>query len=140
MGGPGLGLMLTPEVVEQIGLTEEQESKLKDLRDAHQDQVLEIKQKIERAELELARLTEDDNPSESKITAKIREISSLRTDLQLAGVELYFAARKILTDEQIEKLKTLRPALGAGRGPGPCRGGDGNPRGGPEGAGPHTQD
>jgi Spy/CpxP family protein refolding chaperone len=120
--GPGTGMMqgiigrlLSPQAIEQLELTDEQVAELEDLRSSHEKAVLEIKHKIENAQLELNELMREDEPSESKIKAKIREIGSLRVDLQLAQVDTYFAARKILTAEQIEKIKSLR---GINRGPG----------------------
>jgi len=113
-GGPGhfgglrLRLLLTPQAAEELNLTEDQQDKLKELCYSHQEKVLEIKQKIEREQLELKKLMDADEPNESKIKAKVREIGSLRTDIQLTQVDLYFAARNILTDEQIEKIKSLR--------------------------------
>lgn len=107
-GGLRLGMLLTPQAVEKLNLTEDQQEKLKELSYSHQEKVLEIKQKIEREQLELRKLVDADEPGEAKIKAKIREIGSLRTDLQLAQVDTYFAAREILTDEQIQKIKSLR--------------------------------
>jgi Spy/CpxP family protein refolding chaperone len=115
-GGPGhfgglrLGLLLTPQAAEELDLTADQQDKLKELCYSHQEKVLETKQKIEREQLELKKLMDADDPNESKIKAKVREIGSLKTDLQLAQVDTYFAVRKILTDEQIEKMKSLRHA------------------------------
>ncbi|TET22047.1 MAG: periplasmic heavy metal sensor [Candidatus Stahlbacteria bacterium] len=122
-GGPGhfgglrLRLLLTPQAAEELNLTADQQEKLKELCYSHQEKVLEIKQKIEREQLELKKLMDADEPNESKIKAKVREIGSLRTDLQLTQVDLYFAARNILTDEQIEKIKSLRRGGGRHRGP-----------------------
>jgi len=123
-GGLRLGLLLTPQAAEELNLTADQQDKLKELSYSHQEKVLEIKQKIEREQLELKKLMDADEPNESKVKAKIREIGLLRTDLQLAQVDTYFAARKILTDEQIEKIESgLRRRGGGLRGhwvpPGP---------------------
>jgi len=124
-GGPGhfgglrLRLLLTPQAAEELNLTEDQQDKLKELCYSHQEKVLEIKQKIEREQLELKKLMDVDEPNESKIKAKVREIGSLRTDIQLTQVDLYFAARNILTDEQIEKIKSLRRGGPRRRGGGP---------------------
>ena len=115
MGGM-IGRLLSPQAIEVLELTDEQVDKLEDLRFSHEKEALEIKQKIEREQLELRKLMDADEPNESKIKAKIREIGSLRTDFQLAQVDTYFAARKILTDEQIEKMESLRH--GGRRGPG----------------------
>lgn len=121
-GGPGremmggiIGRLLSPQAIEKLELTDEQVDKLEDLRSSLEKEALEIKQEIERAQLELKQLMREDEPSESKIKAKVREIGSLRTDLQLLHVDAFFKARSILTDEQIEKIKSLR---GTNRGPG----------------------
>jgi Spy/CpxP family protein refolding chaperone len=131
-GGPGGGMMqgiigrlLSPQAIEKLELTVEQVDKLEDLRSSHEKGVLEIRHKIERTQLELNDLMREDEPSESKIKAKISEIGSLRTDLQLAQVDTYFAALKILTPAQIEKIKSLCPA--ERRGPGCHDRGSGNP-------------
>lgn len=109
MGGMHIRMLLSSQGVEELGLTEDQQDKIKDLEQTHQEQTLEMKQKIEREQLALSQLMDEDDPSQSKIKSKIREISTLRTDLQLAQVDFFFNVRGVLTDEQIEQLETLRP-------------------------------
>ncbi len=113
MGGM-LGKLLNPQAIEELELTDDQVNKLEDLQSAHEKEMLDAKQNIERARLNLKELMKDDDPSESKIKAKIREIGSLRTDMQLTQVDVFFAVRNILTDEQAEKLQSLRHGGRAG--------------------------
>jgi len=118
-GGFRLEMLTSPQAAEALGLTAEQQEKLTELRYSHEEKVLDIRYKLERYQLELRKLMETDNPNESKIKTTIRQIGSLRTDLELAHADVYFEARKILTDEQIAKLKTLRPQGKGHRGPKP---------------------
>lgn len=117
MRGGLLGRLLSPRAVEVLQLTEDQIDELEELRSSAEKQALEIKQKMERTRLELAELMREDNPSQSKIEAKVKEIGSLRTELHLFQVEVFFAAREILTSEQIDKIKTLAGPPGLKDGP-----------------------
>ncbi|NLI98426.1 periplasmic heavy metal sensor [bacterium] len=119
-GGQGFmnpGMLLNPKVSEELDLTRDQQAKIKKIQDDHQEKVLDTKQKIERLGLELKRLFEEDAPQQSKIEAKVREIGALRTALQIERVNLCFEVRKLLTDEQIKKLRDMHPFRGSGEGP-----------------------
>lgn len=116
-------MYLSPQAMEKLSLTDEQISKIKDLRDTHMDKMLEIRQAMEKSRLELAKLTDDNEPSQTKIETKIREIGNLKTEMELERTNFFFQVRKLLTPEQIEKLGTVHPF---GRNPGghserPCR-------------------
>jgi Spy/CpxP family protein refolding chaperone len=116
-GGMNPGMLLNPKVSEELGLTSDQQTKIKKIQDDHQEKVLDTKQKIERLDLELKKLFEEDTPQQSKIEAKVREIGTLRTALQIERVNFYFEVRNLLTDEQIEKLGNMHPFRGSGEGP-----------------------
>lgn len=118
------GMNLSPQVMEQLSLTEDQVSKIKDIKDTHMEKMLDIRQKMEKSRLELAKLVDEDAFSQSKVEARIREIGSFKTQMELERVNFLFQVRKLLTPEQIEKLGTIHPL---GRNPGghsvrPCRG------------------
>ncbi len=113
-----------PEMTKTLNLTEDQQKKLKDLRYSHQDKVLEIKQKLEREELALRKLMDADTPDKAQIEAKIKVIGSLRTDMELARIGMFFDIQKILTADQLKQLKSMRGAgshmgMGNPKAPGP---------------------
>lgn len=138
MSGMGMhfGMFRDPETVEALGLSEDQQQKLEDLYYSHQETALNLRQKMERGQLEMQKLMDADNPNENQIKAKTREIGALRTDMQLEKVEFFFKVRGVLTAEQVEKLKTLRPRMGGAPGRGACRDGEGPSRGNPGPSGP----
>ncbi len=121
--GPHSGMFLSPQAIQELALTDEQISKIKDLKDTRMDKTLEIRQKMEKSRLELAKLTDDNEPNQTKIETKIREIGNLKTEMELERINFFFQVRKLLTPEQIEKLGTIH-AFGrnpGGRSERPCR-------------------
>ncbi len=105
------GKFLSPQALKELSLTEEQQTKIKALKDTHTDKMLDIRQKIERSALELAKLMDEKDPNQTKIEGKVREIGTLRTDMQLERIDFFFQVRKLLTAAQIEKLGTMRPPV-----------------------------
>jgi Spy/CpxP family protein refolding chaperone len=93
---------------EELGLTEEQQSAIKEQQFQTEKEVIELRSKIEVAELELKNLLREDNPDEAEIKNKIEEIGQLKSELRWVKVQAKLGLRDLLTSEQYEKLKTLK--------------------------------
>ncbi len=125
--GPLITIML--DHAQELGLTPDQERKLRDLRTEFAKESVRRTANIRVAEIELNSLLEQDKWDLTKIEPKVKQIAALQGDLRLARIKVLAAGREILTPEQIEKLKQvghrMRPALAPGgsrpgmRGPGP---------------------
>ena len=126
--GPLITIML--EHAQELGLTPDQERKLRDLRTEFAKEVERRTADIHVAEIELGSLLEQDKWDLAKIEPKVRQIATLQGDLRLTRIKTLAAGREVLTPEQLEKFKQighrLRPGSSSG-GPGPGMMGPGRP-------------
>jgi Spy/CpxP family protein refolding chaperone len=93
---------------DELGLTEEQQTKIKEQRFQTDKEAIELRSKIKIAELELRELLHSEDPDEGQIKNKIEEIGSLKTQLRFTLVKSQLEIRNTLTPEQLEKLKLLK--------------------------------
>lgn len=93
---------------EELGLSEEQQAKLKELRFKIEKETIALRSKIGIAELELRELLQSEEPDEAKIKSKIDEIGELKSTLRWTRVQGRLQVRNTLTSEQLEKLKTFK--------------------------------
>ncbi|MEW5944863.1 MAG: periplasmic heavy metal sensor [bacterium] len=112
-GGKGAGgdlplqLLERPEILEQVGITEDQLEKLRAMSLEIRKKEIRNRAELQLATIDLQELLEDDNPNVKKIDGKIEQIGALRTGIQKEKVHALLEAKKILTPEQIERLKDL---------------------------------
>ncbi|MFI5340299.1 MAG: Spy/CpxP family protein refolding chaperone [Candidatus Methylomirabilales bacterium] len=130
--GPLITIML--EQKQELGLTLDQERKLRDLRTEFAKESERRSADIRVAEIELDSLLEQDRWDLAKIEPKVKQIATLQGDLRLARIKTLGAGLEVLTPEQLEKLKQIghrmRPGSGpGGYGPGMMGPGPGGPRG-----------
>ena len=130
--GPLITIML--EHKQELGLTLEQERKLRDLRTEFAKESVRRSADIRVAEIELDSLLEQDRWDLTKIEPKVKQIATLQGDLRLARIKTLEAGLEVLTPEQLEKLKQIshrmRPRSGpGGYGPGMMGPGQGGPPG-----------
>ena len=115
--GKGRGMGVTPEArqapcpyCENIAnLTPEQSTKLKELREQHDKDVLALRNELTAKRAELRNLWSQGNPDEAAIKAKQQEINDLRNKLQDSMTEYRLEVGKILTPEQQAQLQSSRP-------------------------------
>jgi len=128
--GPLITIMLNH--AQDLGLTLEQQQKLRDLRTEFAKESERRSAEVRVAEIELDALLEQDRWDLAKIEAKIKQIASLQGDLRLSRLRTLDAGRAILTPGQLERLKQIghrmRPGVGHG-GFGPGMMGPGQPFG-----------
>ena len=107
-----------PSLAKQLGLTEEQQEKLRTLRtDARKNRIQsQADMRIKR--LEMAELMRADEPDRAAIERKLDEVAAARKTQFLARLDHRNAMKEILTPEQFEKMKTLRRNFGHNRGRG----------------------
>jgi len=103
---------------QELGLTLDQERKLRDLRTEFAKESERRSAEIRVGEIELDALLEQDKWDLAKIETKVKQIATLQGDLRLARIKTLAAGREVLTPEQIEKLKQIGHQMRPGSGPG----------------------
>lgn len=95
-------------LADELGLTEDQLTSIKKERFKTAKESIELRSKIQIAQLELGKIIQSENPDEKAIKQKIEEMSGLRSNLKFTQIQSRLKMRNILTPEQLEKLKGLR--------------------------------
>lgn len=103
-GGPGF----YKEYADELGLSDEQVKKLKSIWSGYKKGVIRKKADIKIAEIELGEILEQDAIDFGKAKAKITQIGSLNQAIRLGHLSSIEKAQKVLTAEQLTKLKTLK--------------------------------
>jgi Spy/CpxP family protein refolding chaperone len=103
---------------QELGLTPDQERKLRDLRTEFAKASVRRIADIRVAEIELNSLLEQDRWDLTKIEPTVKQVATLQGDLRLARIKTLAAGREVLTPEQIEKLKRIGHSMRPGAAPG----------------------
>ena len=98
-----------------LNLSEDQIKKLQDLRLEYQKETLELKNALRAKQLELQALLASNEVDENKASSIVEEIGKLSTDIWKKSIHYRLEMRKILTEEQWNKLLFYRH-LGGRRG------------------------
>jgi Spy/CpxP family protein refolding chaperone len=106
---------------QDLGLSADQQKKLRDLRTAFAKESTRKGAEIRVAEIDLDALLEQDRWDLAKIEAQVKQIAALQGDLRLARIKTIESGRALLTPEQLEKLKQVGHRMGPMGGPGPMR-------------------
>jgi protein CpxP len=128
-------------LVEKYKLTETQRKAMDDIYQKHRLTLVDLHATLEKAELALEPLIQEDQPDEGKILAQIDRVAQARAELEKANARMLLGLRKELTPEQWKQIQAFRAAHREGRG-GPAgdmrrgHGAGGIPPGSPDGAAP----
>lgn len=108
----GYGTDMT--AIPDLNLTAEQSAKMTSLRDVFLKEIkpLRDQQFSKRGDLKL--LWRDKSPNQAKILATQKQIRALKGQIQDRATVYRLAVRKVLTDEQRDKIKAFRQASGFG--------------------------
>ncbi len=119
--GMGMGMMLhgsTSHLIrhllrhhKDIGLTDEQVGKLKELQLNLDKTRIKSEADIQIAERELRALVEDDKSDLAAIEAKLKQSEELQVGLRLAAIKARREALALLTPEQREKQKSIHEKM-----------------------------
>jgi Spy/CpxP family protein refolding chaperone len=114
MMGPGMGMdgdFVRPGMIlrwaDEIGLDDNQKAKLDKLAQEHGTARIEKKAELEKAQLKLRHMRMNDAP-ENEVLAMMDMIGALKTEIRKMGYSHRQALKKVLTDEQLGKIKELR--------------------------------
>jgi Spy/CpxP family protein refolding chaperone len=114
---PLITLMLRQR--QQLGLSDDQVTKLRGLRSSFEKETIRTRADIRIAELDLDELLDQNQVDLAKAEAVVRKEEGLRTNLRLARINAIEQAKALLTPEQRQRLQRLVDAMpGMGSGPG----------------------
>ena len=102
--GSHMGIKEVLEMKDELGLSNEQVSKLRALKSQTEKRIIRIKSDLEILELELQDLLQDNKVNVKAVDSKIEKIGELRTEMQKVHVHVRLDAQKVLTSEQLKKL------------------------------------
>ncbi|MDI6742956.1 MAG: Spy/CpxP family protein refolding chaperone [Smithella sp.] len=101
----------------RLNLSAEQKAKIEALNLAHQQDIRPIREKMADKSVELRRLWLQTDPARNKISAKQKEVRTLRDQLEDKKTAYRFEINKVLTPEQKEKLAAYGLDRKTGYGP-----------------------
>jgi len=115
-GARGMGIMrgmsIPPKIADEIGLSEEQKSKIDDITTNHRKDMVTKKAKIELAQIDLNKLMREENPDMNLVKDQIQKLASLKADMEFAQFKTRIDAKNVLTQEQQNKIKELMKERG----------------------------
>ena len=98
------------EILKQLQLTDDQHKQYRQYRAVHRKKLAEIEGQLRVKKVELENELEKTEPDQAKLDLLIKEIADLQgqrlSDKVKAHIEFY---KRILTPQQVDKLKTLEP-------------------------------
>ena len=123
-------------LIEKYKLTDSQRKSMDDVYQQHRVALVDLHGTLEKAELAMVPLMQQDQPDESKVLAQIDVIAQARAELEKANARMLFDLRRQLTPEQWKQVQTDRAAHRSEGGPGPGARWHGPGAGGPGGGQP----
>lgn len=130
-GGPGEGKDLPPKLIKKLGLTEEQQEKVKSIRMNAEKEKIKIEAELRIKQIDMQEQLEKKSVNEKEVSKLIDGIADLQKKMLENRIKTILALKKILTPEQQEKIKKFMEMrmekLGEGgpMGPGGFQGGPG---------------
>ena len=100
-----LGIWRNPKMVRQLGLTDEQVAGLREADFAHREKRLKLKSELDALHLDMEKLFSADAVDEANVLQLAQKISDLKGKLFVQRIESRLAVAKLLTVEQLKKLK-----------------------------------
>jgi Spy/CpxP family protein refolding chaperone len=110
-GGSGHLLHALLRHQQELGLTEEQVTKMKALALEQDRQQIHARADLEVADRELRSLRWDDKAAMNDIETKLKERAALEVNVQLMSIKARRALLDLLTPEQRDKLKVMRQQM-----------------------------
>ena len=121
--------------VDKFKLTDSQRKSMDDIYQQHRLTLVDLHATLEKAELAMEPMMQEDQPDEGKILSQIDRVAQARAELEKANARMLFDLRKQLTPEQWKQIQADRAARREGHGGPEGAGARWHGRGGP-GSGP----
>ena len=97
-----------PKVAEKLKLTDAQRKAMDDTLQQHRETLVDLRGSLEKYELELEPMMQQDQPNESQILAQIDKVAQARAELEKANARFLLAIRGKLTPEQWKTMQADR--------------------------------
>jgi Spy/CpxP family protein refolding chaperone len=97
-----------PAMVEKLKLTDDQRKAMDAILLNHREQLVDMRAAVEKSELEMEPLMQDDVPNEARVLAQIDKIAQTRAELEKANARFLLAIRAKLSPDQWKQLQTAR--------------------------------
>lgn len=94
--------------MKDLNLTKEQTDKIKSLRIGLKKQNIPLISDLKIKRIEMKELMDAEKPDKDKVTAKIREMESIRTKIHTNRAVMHIDVMNVLTKEQREKMEQQR--------------------------------
>lgn len=104
---PGKGFDKKCGIAKHLNLSEEQLTKMKELRNRHDAETRDLRYSLAVKRIEMRKLFTDPKTDEATLLAKQRELSKLCQQLMDKKAQMKIEWRSILTPEQIAKLDKM---------------------------------
>jgi periplasmic protein CpxP/Spy len=124
MGGPGFGMHRPPmeralglnegrwwnnqALIDKLKLTNDQRTAMDQILLDHRKDLVDKRGALEKAELDLEPMMQDDQPNESQVVAQIDRVAQARAELEKANARFLLAIRAKLSPDQWKELKAAR--------------------------------
>lgn len=134
--GPGAGLyrlIQDPDAAKAAGISSEQIAKLKELLPKHREEMKALATKTRDARDDFRELMESGKADEASLRAAAKDLTDAQAERLDMVITHHVEIAKILTAEQMAKVREMAPPRGRGqergqgRGPGPNAGPDDDP-------------
>ena len=102
-----LGIWRNPKMIQELGLTDEQVKGLREADFANREKRLQLKYKVDGLHLEMEKLFSADPVNEAKVLQLAQKISDQKGKLFVRKIESRLAVGKLLTADQLKKLKSF---------------------------------
>lgn len=126
--------------IDKFKLTDSQRKSMDDIYQQHRLTLVDLHATLEKAELAMEPMIQEDQPDEGKILSQIDRVAQARAELEKANARMLFDLRKQLTPEQWKQIQADRAARREGHagpeGAGARWRGRGGPGSGPGAGGP----
>lgn len=124
MGSPGFGMHRppmeralglnggrwwnNPALVDKLKLTDDQRKAMDQILLDHRKDLIDKRATLEKAEVDLEPLMQDDQPNEAKVLEQIDKVAQARAELEKANARFLLAIRAKLSPEQWKELQASR--------------------------------
>jgi periplasmic protein CpxP/Spy len=98
-----------PELAQKLGLTADQIKKMDDILQQHRLRLVDLHATLDKEELMLEPMVSADQPDETKLLAQIDKVAQARAELEKANARMLLDIRRVLTQDQWQKLKAEAP-------------------------------
>jgi Spy/CpxP family protein refolding chaperone len=115
-GGSHFGIWRNAQVVKNLGLSAEQVKQLKEADFAAREKALPLKAELDRLRLKMDQAFAAEPVDEKTVLDLTEQIAAVKGKMAVQRTEGKLTMKKILTQEQLDKMQSMRGMRGAGMG------------------------